>query len=78
MIDGCFRVHADELAIVMPGTSLEGARIVTERCRVHSVESRAFDSTVRLGFGVVAAGDETAVQILARASTALAQDHSRA
>jgi diguanylate cyclase (GGDEF)-like protein len=78
MIDGCFRVHADELAIVMPGTSLEGARIVTERCRVHSVESRAFDNTVRLGFGVVAAGDETAVQILARANTALAQDHSRA
>jgi diguanylate cyclase (GGDEF)-like protein len=76
MIDGCFRVHADELAIVMPGTSLEGARIVTERCRTHSIESKVFDSAVRLGFGVVAAGDETAPQILARANTALARDHS--
>jgi diguanylate cyclase (GGDEF)-like protein len=55
MIDGCFRIRADELAIVMPGTSLQGAQIVAERCRAHSIESRACDGGVRLGFGVVAA-----------------------
>lgn len=72
MIDGCFRVRADEFAIVMPGTSLEGARVVAERCRVHSIESRACDSAVRLGFGVVAAADEAAAEITARANAALA------
>jgi diguanylate cyclase (GGDEF)-like protein len=76
MIDGCFRVRADELAIVMPGTSLEGARIVTERCRAHAIESRVCDPSVRLGFGVVAAAEdtsaeETAVEITARANAAL-------
>jgi diguanylate cyclase (GGDEF)-like protein len=75
MIDGCFRIRADELAIVMPGTSLEGARVVAERCRAHCIESRVCDSSVRLGFGVVAAGssatEETAVDITARAHGAL-------
>jgi diguanylate cyclase (GGDEF)-like protein len=75
MIDGCFRIRADELAIVMPGTSFEGARIVTERCRAHSIESRVCDSSVRLGFGVVAAEDtaaeKTAAEITARANAAL-------
>ncbi|HEX3761707.1 MAG TPA: sensor domain-containing diguanylate cyclase [Kofleriaceae bacterium] len=55
MIDGCFRIRADELAIVMPGTSLQGAQVVAERCRAHSAEARACDGGVRLGFGVVAA-----------------------
>jgi len=72
MIDGCFRVRADELAIVMPGTSLEGARIVAERCRAHSSESRVCDSAVRLGFGVVAAVvGETAAEITGRANAVL-------
>jgi diguanylate cyclase (GGDEF)-like protein len=72
MIDGCFRILADELAIVMPGTSLDGARIVAERCRDHSLESRACDSALRLGFGVVAAvAGETATEITARANAAL-------
>lgn len=71
MIDGCFRVRADELAIVMPGTSLDGAWVVAERCRAHSLESRVCDSAVRLGFGVVAAADETAVEITARANAVL-------
>lgn len=70
MIDGCFRIHADELAIVMPGTSLDGARIVVERCRSQALESRACDPAVRLAFGVVAAADETPDQILARATIA--------
>jgi diguanylate cyclase (GGDEF)-like protein len=72
MIDGCFRIRADELAIVMPGTSLEGAQVVAERCRVAGVESKIADSTVRLGFGVVAAGsDEAAAEIIARVNAAL-------
>ncbi len=76
MIDGCFRIHADELAIVMPGTSLEGAWIVAERCRAHSVETKACDGAVRLGFGVVAAQDETAAEILARANAAVVRDQA--
>jgi diguanylate cyclase (GGDEF)-like protein len=72
MIDGCFRILADELAIVMPGTSLDGARIVAERCRAHSIESKACDSAVRLGFGIVAAiAGETAAEITARANAVL-------
>lgn len=74
MIDGCFRIGADELAIVMPGTSLEGAQVVAERCRAHAIESRACDGAVRLGFGVVAAAHETAAQITARANAALERD----
>jgi diguanylate cyclase (GGDEF)-like protein len=72
MIDGCFRVHADELAIVMPGTSLDGARVVAERCREHSLDSRACDSTVHLGFGVVAAAvEDTASEVIARAGASV-------
>ncbi|TMQ06326.1 MAG: sensor domain-containing diguanylate cyclase [Deltaproteobacteria bacterium] len=79
MIDGSFRIRADELAIVMPGTSLEGAQVVAERCRAHALEAKVCDGGVRLGFGVVAAAavDETAPEIFARASAALAQDTSR-
>jgi diguanylate cyclase len=77
MIDGCFRVRADELAIVMPGTSLEGALVVADRCRTHSADARVCDGGVRLGFGVVAATDETPAQIAARAGAALAQDRAR-
>jgi diguanylate cyclase (GGDEF)-like protein len=76
MIDGCFRIRADELAIVMPGTSLEGARVVAERCRVHGIESRACDSAVHVGYGVVAATDETPAEILARATAALDRDQA--
>ncbi|HEY0481793.1 MAG TPA: sensor domain-containing diguanylate cyclase [Kofleriaceae bacterium] len=78
MIDGCFRIAADGLAIVMPGTSLEGAQIVAERCRAHATESRACDGAVRLGFGVVAAEvNDTAAQIVERASAALGRDQPR-
>jgi diguanylate cyclase (GGDEF)-like protein len=77
MIDGCFRVLADELAIVMPGTSREGAEVVAERCRAHAIEARLCDSSVRLGFGVVAAADETAAEIMTRATAALDRDLAR-
>jgi len=79
MIDGSFRILADELAIVMPGTSLDGARIVAERCRAHSNESKACDSAVRLGFGIVAASTEdTPAGIAARANAALDYGHDKA
>jgi diguanylate cyclase (GGDEF)-like protein len=72
MIDGCFRIRADELAIVMPGTSLEGAQVVAERCRAASIESGLYDSAMRLGFGVVApAADEAAPEIIVRVNAAL-------
>jgi diguanylate cyclase (GGDEF)-like protein len=72
MIDGCFRIRADELAIVMPGTSLEGAQVVADRCRAASIESGLYDSAVRLGFGVVAAQTEDAApDIIVRVNAAL-------
>lgn len=75
MIDGCFRVTADELAIVMPGTSLEGAKIVAERCRETALESKACDASVRIGVGVVAAiAGEAALEISKRANASLAAD----
>jgi diguanylate cyclase (GGDEF)-like protein len=79
MIDGCFRILADELAIVMPGTSLDGARIVADRCRTHSTESKACDSAVRLGFGIVAAvAEDTPAGITARANAVLDYGHDKA
>lgn len=78
MIDGCFRIHADGFAIVMPGTSQEGAQIVVERCRTSALESRACDAAVRLGFGVVfAIPEEMAPEILPRAQAELARDLQR-
>ncbi len=71
MIDGCFRIGAAELAIVMPGTSLGGARIVCERSRMHIAEVLA-DTPVTPTFGVVEAMDESAESLSARAKQALA------
>jgi diguanylate cyclase (GGDEF)-like protein len=75
MIDGCFRILADELAIVMPGTSLEGAQIVIDRCRETAGDTKACDPAVKLAFGVVAAvAGEVAEDILIRANAVLAAD----
>lgn len=77
-IDACFRIAADEFAIVMTGTSLEGAHILVERCRSHIAEARLCDGAVRASFGVVeAAGSETADALAVRATAALAEDKAR-
>ncbi|HWU88256.1 MAG TPA: sensor domain-containing diguanylate cyclase [Kofleriaceae bacterium] len=76
-IDACFRIAADEFAIVMTGTSLQGARILVERCRTHITEARLCDGAVRASFGVVEAADEAADALVARANAALAEDRAR-
>jgi two-component system cell cycle response regulator len=75
-IDGCFRIGPDDLAIVMPGTSLEGARIVTERCRANIEQARPCEGTLTVSLGVVEAldTDETADALAVRANAALAAD----
>src|SRR6185295_2798701 len=73
-IDACFRINADEVAIVMPGTSLEGARILVERCRAHIAEARPCEGTVAASFGLVEAGAETAEALGIRPNAALGTD----
>jgi diguanylate cyclase (GGDEF)-like protein len=70
-IDACFRIAANELAIVMPGTSLEGAGVLADRVRAHITGAKLGDGHVRLSIGVVAAADETAPDLTARAHAAL-------
>jgi diguanylate cyclase (GGDEF)-like protein len=72
MIDGCFRIGAAEIALVMPGTSLGGARIVCDRSRTNILEVIG-DSAVVPIFGVVEAMDESADSLANRAKQALAQ-----
>jgi diguanylate cyclase (GGDEF)-like protein len=76
-IDACFRIAADGFAIVMPGTSLEGAQILVERCRTHLAEVRLCDGLVRASFGVVEAAAETPDSLAARAGAAIAEDKAR-
>ena len=71
VIDACFRLATDELAIVMPGTSLEGARIVADRCRAQIVDAKLCEGVIAPRFGVVEAADEEADALVGRASAAL-------
>ena len=74
-IDACFRIAADGIAIVLPGTSLDGARILVERCRAHIAEAGPLDGAVTASFGVIeAVAGESAEQITARVNAALAAD----
>jgi diguanylate cyclase (GGDEF)-like protein len=72
VIDACFRLAADELAIVMPGTSLEGARIVADRCRAQILDAKLCEDVIAPRFGIVEAKDEEADGLVARATAALA------
>lgn len=73
-IDAAFRVSADDFVIVMPGTSLQGAKIVAERCRAHIHEAKLFDGSLVASIGVVEAAHETSDDLNARALAAVGVD----
>ena len=73
-IDAGFRIAADDFAIVMPGTSLQGARIVAERCRAHIRDAKLCDDSVTARIGIVEAADETADELANRAAAAANAD----
>jgi diguanylate cyclase (GGDEF)-like protein len=75
VMDACFRLGGDEFAIVMPGTALDGARIVTERCREHIEAAKLAEGTVTPSVGIVEATDEKTVEaIMVKAESALKAD----
>lgn len=75
VIDACFRVAAEDFAIVMPGTSLEGAGVVAERCRAAILEANLARGGVSASAGVVeAVRDESADDLGARAQAAVVAD----
>jgi diguanylate cyclase (GGDEF)-like protein len=71
VIDECFRLGMAELAIVMPGTSMEGARVLAERFRARVANGNLGKGVVTMRFGVVEAGAETGVELTSRAIDAL-------
>ena len=71
MIDGCFRIGAAEIALVMPGTTERGARIVMDRSLPVILDVLG-DISVPTKVGVVQAMDESAEQLAARAKQAKA------
>lgn len=76
-IDACFRIAADRVSIVLPGTSLDGARILVERCRAHIVEAKPCDGAITASFGVIeAVAGETLEQITERVNAAINADKS--
>jgi len=77
VIDDCFRIGAGELAIVMPGTSLEGARTLVDRCRTRIRDAKLCNGLVTASFGVVEAREETAAELVARGNAALTADKPR-
>jgi diguanylate cyclase (GGDEF)-like protein len=77
-IDACFRIAADRVSIVLPGTSLDGARILVERCRAHIVEAKPCDGAITASFGVIeAVAGETFEQISERVNAAISADKAR-
>ena len=74
VIDACFRLAADEFAIVMPGTTLDGAKVLAERFRSQINEARG-ENIVGASFGVVAAGHESSDELIARANDESGKDN---
>jgi diguanylate cyclase (GGDEF)-like protein len=74
VMDACFRLGGDEFAIVMPGTALDGARTLGERCRQYIADAGLCEGTVTASLGIVEAGEETIEQLNERIDQALRDD----
>lgn len=75
--DLCARISADEFAVLLPDTSLEGAAVLAERMRVQCgaqpVGPDLVHFTVSIGVAEALLGERDPAPLLARAQTALAQ-----
>ena len=74
VMDACFRLGGDEFAIVMPGTGLEGAKILAERFRIQIAEAKLLEGSVTASIGVIEASEETIESLAERAESALKAD----